>query len=82
MAIAEVAIAPRSAFANRSILEASLRQRYGVIVIGIQHNHLDEKTLAFNPDPDTTMHAGDRLVVLGRPDALKRLETDAAGAAR
>jgi K+/H+ antiporter YhaU regulatory subunit KhtT len=51
-------------------------------VIGILQNHLNEKTLAVNPDPETTMHAGDRLVVLGRPDTLKRLETDAAGATR
>jgi voltage-gated potassium channel len=80
LAIEEVAIAPRSVFASQSILEANLRQRYGVIVIGIQHNHQGEKKLAFNPDPETTMHAGDRLVVLGRPDALKRLEVDAAGA--
>ncbi len=77
LAIEEIAIASQSVFANQSILEANLRQRYGVIVIGIQHNHQGEKKLAFNPDPETTMHAGDRLVVLGRPDALKRLEGDA-----
>jgi K+/H+ antiporter YhaU regulatory subunit KhtT len=34
----------------------------------------------FNPEPDTPMHAGDKLVVLGRPDSLKRLETEAGAA--
>jgi K+/H+ antiporter YhaU regulatory subunit KhtT len=33
----------------------------------------------FNPEPDTAMYAGDKLVVLGRPDSLKKLETEAAG---
>jgi K+/H+ antiporter YhaU regulatory subunit KhtT len=33
----------------------------------------------FNPEPDTAINTGDKLVVLGRPDSLKRLETEAAG---
>ena len=31
----------------------------------------------FNPAPDTAMRAGDKLVVLGRPESLKRLEAEA-----
>jgi Trk K+ transport system NAD-binding subunit len=48
-----------------------------VIVIGIQRH---DRRMEFNPEPDTRIEPGDKLVVLGRPDSLKRLETDAAEA--
>ena len=34
--------------------------------------------MEFNPEPDTLIHGGDKLVVLGRPDSLKRLEMEAS----
>jgi voltage-gated potassium channel len=77
LAMEEIAVADGSAFARRSIVEANLRQRYGVIVVGIQRT---DRRMDFNPEPDTMIGPGDKLVVLGRPDSLKRLEVDAAGA--
>jgi voltage-gated potassium channel len=77
LAMEEITIAPRSPFSNLSIVDANLRQRYGVIVIGIQRH---DRRMQFNPEPDTRIESGDKLVVLGRPDSLKRLETDAAEA--
>ena len=79
LAMEEITITPQSTFANRSILDASLRQRYGVIVVGIQR---EDRRMAFNPEPETPIRPGDKLVVLGRPESLKRLETDAAEAKR
>jgi voltage-gated potassium channel len=80
LAMEEIPITPASELANRSIVDANLRQQYGVIVVGIQRQ---DRRMEFNPAPDTRMQAGDKLVVLGRPDSLKRLETDAgAGAPR
>ena len=38
--------------------------------------------MEFNPEPDTAIRAGDKLVVLGRPESLKQLEADAAEGAR
>ena len=32
----------------------------------------------FNPPPDNAMRPGDKLVVLGRADSLKQLETEAS----
>jgi voltage-gated potassium channel len=75
LAMEEITIVPQSAFADRSILEANLRQRYGVIVVGIQR---EDRRMEFNPEPETRIQPGDKLVVLGRPDSLRRLETDAA----
>jgi K+/H+ antiporter YhaU regulatory subunit KhtT len=34
----------------------------------------------FNPEPETSMHPGDDLVVLGRSGSLKELETAATQA--
>ena len=33
--------------------------------------------MEFNPEPDTVIRAGDKLVVLGRPEPLKKLEAEA-----
>jgi voltage-gated potassium channel len=77
LAMEEITIAQKSPFSNLSIVDANLRQRYGVIVIGIQRH---DRRMEFNPEPDTRIEPGDKLVVLGRPDSLKRLETDAAEA--
>lgn len=75
LAMEEVTIAGNSPLANRSLLDANLRQRFGVIVVAIQRQkrHMD-----FNPEPDASIFPGDTLVVLGRWDSLKRLEAEAA----
>jgi voltage-gated potassium channel len=76
LAMEQVTVAPRSRLANQSILEANLRQRFGVIVVGIQRA---DQRMDFNPEPDTAIHARDKLVVLGHPDSLKKLEAEAMG---
>jgi voltage-gated potassium channel len=75
LAMEEITIAAGSRLADRSILDVNLRQRYGVIVVGIQRQN---GKMDFNPEPDTIMRPSDKLVVLGRPDSLKRLDTEAA----
>ncbi len=75
LAMEEIMIAPASAFAGQSILDANLRHRYGVIVVGIQR---EDRRMEFNPEPDTRIRAGDKLVVLGRPQSLRKLEAEAA----
>src|SRR6185436_12041120 len=70
LSMEEVAIGPRSALADQTLVEANLRQRFGVIVVGIQR---DTGHMEFNPAPDSTIHAGDKLVVLGQTDSLKQL---------
>jgi len=75
LAIEQITVADRSALANKSILSADLRHRFGVIVVGIQRRDL---RMEFNPEPETLIASGDKLVVLGRPDSLKKLETEAA----
>jgi len=75
LSMEEVAIPPASALAELTLVDANLRQRFGVIVVGIQR---DSRHMEFNPPPDSTIHAGDTLVVLGRADSLKQLEVEAS----
>jgi voltage-gated potassium channel len=77
LSMEEITIANTSGLADQSILSASLRQRYGVIVVGIQR---EDRRMEFNPEPDTLIRPGDKLVVLGRPESLKKLEAHAAEA--
>jgi voltage-gated potassium channel len=74
LAMEEIPIAPGSSLAGQSVQRANLRQRFGVIVVGIQR---EDRRMEFNPEPDTAMHVGDKLVVLGRPNSLKELEAEA-----
>jgi voltage-gated potassium channel len=75
LGLEEIAVSSRSVLANQTILRANLRQRFGVIVVGILRQ---QGTMEFNPEPDTQIRAGDKLVVLGRVDSMKALEAEAA----
>jgi len=74
LAMEQVRIAPGSALDGRTIVEANLRQQFGVIVVGIQRRG---GRMEFNPSPETAMHGHDQLVVLGRPEQLRGLEAAA-----
>lgn len=76
LAMEQVKVSGGSSLAGRSLIEANLRQRFSVIVVGIQRSG---GRIEFNPPPDAVMQAGDDIVVLGRPSSLKGLE-QAAGA--
>jgi voltage-gated potassium channel len=73
----QVHIGQRSALAGCNLVDAGLRQRYGVVVVGIRR--VDGR-MDFNPAPETAIQAGDDLVVLGRSASLKELEMAAADA--
>ena len=73
LSMEEITIDSASPLANQSIINANLRQRFGVVVVAIQRTDRME----FNPEPDATMRPGDKLVVMGRPESLKSLESEA-----
>src|SRR5688500_3528545 len=74
----QVEIGETSALAGQSLVEANLRQRFGVVVVGIQRN---DGRMEFNPPPDAVMRASDHLVVLGHLDNVRDLEAAAGGSA-
>lgn len=71
----QVHIEQGSSLAGRSLVDAGLRQRFGVVVVGIRRA---DGRMDFNPEPETAMRPGDDLVVLGRAGSLKELETAAS----
>ena len=71
----QVQIGEGAQLAGRTIVQANLRQRFGVIVVGIQRT---DGRMEFNPEPDSAMQPGDFLVVLGRAANLRGLEAAAA----
>jgi voltage-gated potassium channel len=70
----QVKIGDGAPLAGRSIVDANLRQRFGVIVVGIQRA---DGTMQFNPAPESVMGVGDFLVVLGQAKNLRELEAAA-----
>ncbi len=77
LSMEQVKIEPGSALGGRSLTEANLRQRFGVVVVGIQRAG---GRMEFNPPPEALMQPGDHLVVLGSAGHLKSLERAAAAA--
>ena len=75
LAMEEITVEGGSSLVDKSLLDANLRQRFGVIVVAIQRQ---DRHMDFTPEPDTAIRAGDKLVVLGRPHSLRRLEVEAA----
>jgi voltage-gated potassium channel len=74
----QVRIGEGASLAGRTIVDANLRQRFGIVVVGIQR--ADGK-MEFNPPPDAVMRPGDHLVVLGRTANLRELEAAAGQSA-
>jgi voltage-gated potassium channel len=73
LSMEQVHITDDSALANQSIVDAGIRQKFGVIVVGIKRAG---GAMEFNPPPEAIMRAGDELVVLGRTDSVKALEKE------
>ena len=67
----EFRVASDSALAGRSIEEARIRSRYGLIIVAIKRPQVP---LVFNPGAGEKIGAGDVLVLLGPEDRVKELE--------
>lgn len=74
--IEEVAIGPRGALVGAQIKDNRIRQELGVIVVAVRK---PDGTMQFNPTPETTLEAGDVVIVLGHKEQLARLENLARG---
>jgi len=73
LSMEQVHITEDSALANRSLVDAGVRQKFGVIVVGIRRAG---GAMEFNPPPEAVMHPGDELVVLGKTESVKALEKE------
>lgn len=75
--IAEVRIPPASRFAGQTFRSSKMRHDLGVIVLAVKRGG----EMRFNPGPDDGMEAGDFLIAMGEPGALRKLEETAAARA-
>jgi voltage-gated potassium channel len=72
VAIEQVRVAETSEMVARSLQEMQLRKVVGVIVMAIRKSSGE---MVFNPSAETAVQGGDYLIVMGRPDDLRALET-------
>jgi voltage-gated potassium channel len=71
LSIEQVRVREGSTLAGRTIVDAAIRQKFGVIIVAIKRVG---GAMEFNPAPEAVIGAGDELVVLGRPQSVKSLE--------
>jgi voltage-gated potassium channel len=71
LSMEQVHIVDRSSLVGKSIVDAGIRQKFGVIIVAIKRI---DGTMEFNPAPEAVIRAGDELVVLGGPESVKALE--------
>jgi trk system potassium uptake protein TrkA len=69
----EVSIPGR--FADRTLGELDVRNRYGVQVVLVRRPspHHDREVMEMVPGPDTKLELGDEIVVVGSHESLARL---------
>ncbi|MFQ5745650.1 MAG: potassium channel family protein [Gemmatimonadota bacterium] len=74
----QVPIADPSELSGRTLAEARIPQRTGLIVIAVRRAAARDG-FEYNPGPDEVLRSGDVLVVLGTPEQVGRLRDVAAG---
>lgn len=72
IAIEQVRVAANSEMVSKTIREMQLGKEVGVIVMAIRK---ESGEMVFNPPADTAVQGGDFLIVMGRPENLRALET-------
>ncbi|MSO46306.1 MAG: potassium channel protein [Acidobacteria bacterium] len=71
LSMEQVHVPEQSPLAGTSLVDAGLRQKYGVIIVAIKRTG---GAMEFNPAPESVIRAGDELVVLGQLSSVKALE--------
>jgi len=69
--IEQVRVAEHCAFAHQSLADVQMRRELGVIVLAIRKVSGE---MLFNPPAEAKIAGGDHLIVMGRPDGLRKLE--------
>lgn len=74
--IEESRVAVDSGLAGKTLITSGIRKELGVIIVGIKKG---DGQMHFNPEPTSTIEAGDILITLGEPAAIEHLERLAVG---
>lgn len=70
--IGEVRVPEQSRLVGRSLAEADVRQRTGVLVLALKRA---DGNLTFNPAPEAVIQPGDYLIAIGSTDHLEKLDS-------
>lgn len=68
----EAAIGDKSSLIGKNLIDSNLRRDYGVIIVAIKKLSGD---MVFNPMPSESLDAGDVIVVIGKKEDLKRMNS-------
>jgi voltage-gated potassium channel len=71
LSMEQVHVPEQSTLAGKTLVDAGIRQKYGVIIVAIKRAG---DTMEFNPAPESVIRGGDELVVLGQLSSVKALE--------
>jgi voltage-gated potassium channel len=73
----QICVAPTAKFTSKTLSEVESRSDLNIIVLAI---HKPDGEMVFNPPPETSIAAGDYLIVIGEQKNLERLERMVTGA--
>lgn len=71
----EVKVTENSYFAGKTVLEADVHEKTGVVLVGIG----EKGKLTIDPPRDLIIKVGDIILGIGKPDEFERLETQCMG---
>ncbi len=73
LGLEEITVPDTARLNGRSIAEADIRNRFGLIIVAIKRASGE---MVFNPEPSVRIQAGDILVVIGKESDLRKLEAE------
>lgn len=68
--IHEIVIAEKSPLLDKNIIDAGLKQKFDLLVLGIRNNN---KEIEFDPDPTRILASGETLIVMGEVENITRV---------
>jgi len=69
----QVPVPEGSALQGRTLAQAEIPKKTGLIVLAIRHGEDRRHPFIYNPGPNEEIRAGDMLIVLGRPEQMDSL---------
>lgn len=69
----QTVIGEKSEVAGKTLMEAKIPQKTGLIVIALRKKESAKHEFVFNPVASTRLEAGDEVIVLGKEDQIARL---------
>jgi voltage-gated potassium channel len=73
LSLEDVVIGKGSSICDKSLMEASIPNQTGLIVLALNQIADKDKEMVFNPGPEAILREGDRMIVLGRDDQVEQL---------